>query len=101
MVTIGAIIPIVPIVLLIQSGFKLVGLVLSSLGFVTSPNVVFCLLFHIFRCFVFSLVVIGFAVDAIEVEEVEEAAVTIGWLCHLGLGLGAERGNVEQVVRVF
>ena len=77
------------------------GLVLFSLGFVTFPNVVFCLLFHIFGLFVFSLVVIGFAVDAIEAEEVEEAAVTIGWLCQLGLGLGAERGDVEQVVRVF
>ena len=44
---------------------------------------------------------IGFAVDAIEVEEVEEVAVMIWWLCQLGLGLGAERGDVEQVVRFF
>ena len=92
MVTIGA---VVPIVLLVRSGFELVGLVLSSLGLVTSPNVVFYLLFNIFGLFIFSLVAIGFAVDAIGVEEVEEVTVTIGWLCHLGLGLGAERGDVE------
>ena len=91
MVTIGA---VVPIVLLVRSGFELVGLVLSSLGLVTSPNVVFYLLFNIFGLFIFSLVAIGFAVDTIEVEEVEEVTVTIGWLCHLGL-LGAERGDVE------
>ena len=62
MVTIGA---VIPIVLLVQSGFKLVGLVLSSLGLITSPNVVFCLSFNIFGLFMFSLVAIGFAVDAI------------------------------------
>ena len=105
MVTIGA---VIPIILLIRSGFELVGLVLSSmglvlssLGFITFPNVVFCLLFHIFGLFMFSLMVIGFAVDTIEVKEVEEAAVMIGWLCQLGLGLGVERGDVEQAVRVF
>ena len=40
-------------------------------------------------------VVWGFEVDAIGVEEVEEVTVSIGWLCQLGLGLGAERGDVE------
>ena len=86
---------VVPIVLLVRSGFELVGLVLSSLGLVTSPNVVFYLLFNIFGLFIFSLVAIGFAVDMIKVEEVEEVTVTIGWLCQLELGLGAERGDVK------
>ena len=86
---------IILIVLLIRSGFELVGLILSSLGLITSPNVVFCLLFNIFRLFMFSLVAIGFAVDAIRVEEVKEVTVLIVWLCQLGLGLGVERGDVE------
>ena len=89
--TIGAIIPIV----LVQSGFELVWLILSSLGLVTSPNMVFCLLFNIFGLFMFFLVAIGFAVDTIRVEEVKEVTVLIGWLCQLGLGLGAERGDVK------
>ena len=98
MVTIRA---IIPIVLLIRSGFELVGLILPSPGLITPLKMFFCLLFNVFGLSMSPLVAIGFAVHAIEVKEVEEAAVTIGWLCHLGLGLGAERGNVEQVVRVF
>ena len=42
------------------------------------------------------LVAIGFEVDVIEVEEVEEVAVLI-----LTLGFGVEWGDVEQVIRVF
>ena len=72
MVTIRA---IIPIVLLIRSGFELVGLILSSPGLIIPPNMVFCLLFDIFRPSMCSLVVIRFAVDAIWVEEVKE-----GWL---------------------
>ena len=77
------------------------GLILSSPGLIIPPNMVFCLLFDIFGLSMCSLVDIRFAVDMIGVEEVEEVAVTIGWLCQLGLGLGVERGDVKQVVRVF
>ena len=42
------------------------------------------------------LVAIGFEVDVIKVEEVEEVAVLISIL-----GFGAEWGDVKQVVRVF
>ena len=86
-VTIGA---IIPIVLLVQSGFKLVGLILSSPGLISPPNMVFSLLFTIFGLFMCSLVAIRFAVDVIGVEEVEEVAVFISTL-----GLGAEWGDVE------
>ena len=40
-------------------------------------------------------VVWGFEVEVIRVKEVEEVTVLIEWLCQLGLGLGAERGDVE------
>ena len=46
-------------------------------------------------------VVWGFEVDVIRVKEVEEVTVLIEWLCQFGLGLGAERGDVKQVVRVL
>ena len=78
------------------------GLVLPFPGLVTLLKIFIYPLFDVFGPSMCSLMAIGFAVDAIEVEEVKEAAVTIGWLCHLGpVGLGAERGDVEQVVRVF
>ena len=60
-----------------------------------------CPLFNVFGLSMCSLMAIGFAVDAIKVKKVKEVAVMIGWLCQLGLGLGAERGDVEQVIRVF
>ena len=71
------------------------GLILPFLGLVTLLKMFIWPLFDVFWLSMCSLMAIGFAVDTIEVKEVLEVAVMIGWLCQLGLGLGAERGDVE------
>ena len=86
--TIGAIIPIVP---LIQSRFKLMGLFLPSLGLISPYFMSYCLLFHFLGLSMHVFMVIGFEVDVVEVEEVEEVAVLIA----LWLGFGVEWGDVK------
>ena len=85
---IGAIIPIFP---LVQPRFELMGLILPSLGLVSSYFVSFCLLFSFLRLSMCVLVVIGFEVDVVKVKEVEEVAVSI----MLWLGSGVEWGDVK------
>ena len=69
---------IIPIALLIQSGFKLVGLVHLSPGLVSPCYVPFYLLFSFLRLSMHVLVAIGSEVDAIKVKEVKAVAVSIG-----------------------
>ena len=54
------------------------GLVLPFPGLVTLLKMLICPLFNIFGFSMCSLMAIGFAVDTIEVVEVEAVAVTIG-----------------------
>ena len=54
------------------------GLVLPFPGLITLLKMFICPLFNIFGLSMCSLMAIGFAVDTIEVKEVEEVAVTIG-----------------------